>query len=51
MCKVKIMCKMVIYKGSKINLFCGQEMRSYLVVKLQCKGIPRKEYVHSWLDY
>ena len=34
MCKVKSMCKIVIYKGSKSKLFCGQklEMRRHLVV-------------------
>ena len=32
MCKVKILSKIVIYQGSKIKLFCGQEMRRHLVV-------------------
>ena len=32
MCKVKIMCKIVIYKGSKIKLFCVQEMSGPLLV-------------------
>ena len=31
MCKVKIMCKIVIYKGSEIKFFCGKEMRRHLV--------------------
>ena len=32
MYKVKIMCEIVIYKGSKSKLFCGQEMTRHLVV-------------------
>ena len=32
MYKVKIMCKIEIFKGSKIKLFSGQEMTRHLVV-------------------
>ena len=41
MCKAKIMCKIVIYYGSKIMLFCGQEMIRHLVV-LYC--LIKKQY-------